>query len=221
MKELGYDLQIVEFTDYVQPNTAVEDGDLLANYFQHQPYLDDFNENNGTHIVSVAAIHYEPFGMYPGKTATLEDLQDGATIAIPNDGSNEARALYLLQDLGLITLKDGVGYTATVLDIADIPRNLNITEIEAAQLVLTLQDVDFAIINGNYALQGGLSVVDDAVAMESSDSDSAQTYANILAVKEGNENDPAVLALVSVLQSDEIADFIDETYQGSVVAMTR
>lgn len=219
MAEAGYDLQIVEFTDYVQPNNSVEADELLANFFQHKPYMNDFNEQNGTHIVSVADVHYEPFGMYPGKTATIEELADGATITIPNDGTNEARALFLLEAEGLITLKEDVGFTATILDIAENPKNLEIKEIEAAQLPMTIQDVDMAVINGNFAMQGGLSVKNDAVATESVESDAAQTYANILAVKEGNEENPAVLALVEALKSDVVRDYIDATYDGAVVAM--
>ena len=188
LKAKGFELEIVEFTDYVMPNTALEDGDLDANFFQHKPYLDDFNANNGTHIVSVAAIHYEPFGIYPGKTASLEELADGAQIAIPNDGTNEARALLLLEAQGLIKLKEDAGMTATNIDIVENPKNLDIIEIEAAQLPRSLQDVDLAVINGNYAIQGGLSVGKDAIAAEDKDSLAAETYANIIAVKEGNEN---------------------------------
>lgn len=144
----GYNLEVVEFTDYVLPNTALEEGDLDANYFQHGPYLDDFNAQNGTHLVAVAAIHYEPFGIYAGKTTSLEELADGATVAIPNDGTNEARALLLLEAQGLIKLNEGVTFTATKLDIAENPKNLDIQEIEAAQLPRSLQDVDLAVING-------------------------------------------------------------------------
>ena len=175
LKAKGFELEIVEFTDYVMPNTALEDGDLDANFFQHKPYLDDFNANNGTHIVSVAAIHYEPFGIYPGKTASLEELADGAQIAIPNDGTNEARALLLLEAQGLIKLKEDAGMTATKIDIVENPKNLDIIEIEAAQLPRSLQDVDLAVINGNYAIQGGLSVGNDAIAAEDKDSLAAET----------------------------------------------
>lgn len=212
----GYDLQIVEYEDYVLPNTATESGELDANYFQHQPYLTNFNEENGTHLVSVAAIHYEPFGIYAGKVDSLDKLTDGSTIAIPNDGTNEARALYLLEAQGLIKLKSDVGFTATVLDIAENPKNLKIEELDAAQLVRALQDVDVAVINGNYAIQGGLKVA-DALAVEDASSESAQTYANILVVKEGNENLPKIQALVKALQSDEVRQFINDTYDGAVV----
>ena len=215
----GITLKVIEYTDYVQPNMVTESGEVDANYFQHKPYLDTFNEENGTHLVSVAAIHYEPFGLYPGKTAAIADLKDGAKIAVPNDGSNEARALLLLQAQGLITLKDGAGMTATKLDIVDNPKNLDIVEMEAAQLPRTLSDVDMAVINGNYAIEAGLSVSKDAVATEDADSEAAKTYANILVVKEGNENSPAIQALVKALQSDEVRDYINSTYDGAVVPM--
>ncbi|MEA5060557.1 MAG: MetQ/NlpA family ABC transporter substrate-binding protein [Candidatus Pelethousia sp.] len=213
----GYDLEIVEFTDYVLPNTALENGELDANYFQHQPYLDDFNAENGTHLVSVAAIHYEPFGIYAGKTAGLDNLADGATVAIPNDGTNEARALLLLEAQGLIKLNEGTGLTATKLDIAENAKNLDIQEIEAAQLARALQDVDIAVINGNYAIQAGLKVK-DALAVEDKDSMAAETYANVLVVKEGNENTDATKALVAALQSEAVREFIDATYEGAVIA---
>ena len=217
LKAKGFELEIVEFTDYVMPNTALEDGDLDANFFQHKPYLDDFNANNGTHIVSVAAIHYEPFGIYPGKTASLEELADGAQIAIPNDGTNEARALLLLEAQGLIKLKEDAGMTATKIDIVENPKNLDIIEIEAAQLPRSLQDVDLAVINGNYAIQGGLSVGKDAIAAEDNDSHAAETYANIIAVKEGNENTEKTKALIEVLQSETVRSFIEATYDGAVI----
>ena len=217
LKAKGFELEIVEFTDYVMPNTALEDGDLDANFFQHKPYLDDFNANNGTHIVSVAAIHYEPFGIYPGKTASLEELADGAQIAIPNDGTNEARALLLLEAQGLIKLKEDAGMTATKIDIVENPKNLDIIEIEAAQLPRSLQDVDLAVINSNYAIQGGLSVGKDAIAAEDKDSLAAETYANIIAVKEGNENTEKTKALIEVLQSETVRSFIEATYDGAVI----
>lgn len=212
-------LEIVEFTDYVQPNTAVESGDLDANYFQHQPYLTSFNADNGTHLVSVASIHYEPFGIYAGKTDSVANLKDGATISLPNDGSNETRALLLLQQEGVITLKDGINASsnATVRDIATNPLNIKFVEMEAAQLALALEDVDLAVINGNYAIQAGLNASTDALAVEDASGDAAQTYSNILVVKEGNENDPAILALVKALQSNEVRKFIEDTYDGAVV----
>lgn len=212
-------LEIVEYTDYVQPNTAVESGDLVANYFQHQPYLDSFNADNGTHLVSVAAIHYEPLGIYPGKTAKLADIPDGGKIAVPNDATNEARALLLLEAQGLIKIKEGAGLNATKIDIAANPKNLEIVEIEAAQLARSLPDVDFAVINGNYALQAELNPLTDAVAYEEKDSEAAKTYANILVVKEGNENNEAVAALIEALKSDAVRTYINDTYQGSVVPM--
>lgn len=217
LKDKGVELEIVEFTDYVQPNTATENGDIDANYFQHKPYMDDFNANNGTHLVSVANIHYEPFGLYPGKTKTIDELQDGAQIAVPNDGTNEARALILLEEQGLIKLKEGVGLEATKLDIVENPKNLDIVEMEAAQLPRTLDSVDMAVINGNYAIDAGLSVANDAIATEDAAGVAAETYANIICVKEGNENNEAVKLLVEVLKSDEIKNFINETYDGAVV----
>ncbi len=218
MAKEGYTLEIVEYNDYVLPNTATESGDIDANYFQHGPYLEDFNAENDTHLVPVAAIHYEPLGIYAGKTASLEELQDGATIAVPNDGTNEARALKLLEAQGLITLDPDAGFTATVLDIVDNPKNLDIQEIEAAQVPRTLADVDLAVINGNYAIDAGLdsSLI---LASEDPDSESAQTYANVLVVKEGNEESEGIQALVKALQSEEVRQFIDETYGGAVVAI--
>lgn len=219
LKEKGYELEIKEFSDYVLPNTSLEDGDLDANYFQHQPYLDDFNTNNNTHLVSVAAIHYEPLGIYAGKTANLADIKDGAKIAVPNDTTNEARALLLLQEQGLITVDEKAGLNATAKDITVNTHNIEIVEIEAAQLVRTLQDVDFAVINGNYALQGGLNVATDALAKEEADSLAAQTYANVLVVREGDEEREDIKALIEVLESKEISEFIAGKYEGSVVSM--
>jgi D-methionine transport system substrate-binding protein len=201
----------------VLPNTALDSGDLGANYFQHQPYLDQFNEENGTKHVCVAPIHYEPLGLYPGKTKTVDELADGAQIAVPNDATNEARALLLLQDIGLITLKSGVGLEATKNDIEANEKNLDIVEVEAAQLPKTLADVDLAVINGNYAIEAGLNAATDALAKEEKDSLAATTYANLIVVKEGDETKPEVQALVTALQSDKIRTFIEETYQGAVV----
>ena len=217
LAEQGIDLEVIEFTEYVQPNLVTESGEVDANYFQHTPYLDSFNEENGTHQVSVGAVHYEPLGIYPGKSSDLENIADGATIAIPSDTTNEARALQLLAAQGLITVRDGAGLTATVNDITDNPHNLQIKEIEAAQLPRTVQDVDFAVINGNYALAAGFSVKNDALATEDASSEAAQTYANILAVKEGRENDPAIQALYAALTSDKVKDYINSTYDGAVV----
>ena len=215
----GIKLDVVEYTDYVQPNLAVEDGSLDANYFQHTPYLNTFNAENGTHIVSVGAIHYEPFGIYAGKVKALADLPDGAKIGVPNDGSNETRALLLLQQEGIITLKEGIDASsnATILDVAENPKKVEIIEMEAAQITRALQDLDFGVINGNYALQAGLNAGTDALAVEDASGSGAQTYANVLCVKEGNENNEAILALFKALTSPEVKDFINKTYQGAVV----
>ena len=217
LAEQGIDLEVVEFSDYVQPNLVTESGEVDANYFQHTPYLDSFNEENGTHLVSVGAVHYEPFGIYPGKSDDLANIADGATIAVPNDTTNEARALQLLAAQGLITVRDGAGLTATVNDITDNPHNLQIKEIEAAQLPRTVQDVDFAVINGNYAMEAGFSAGKDALATEDASSEAAQTYANVLVVKEGRENDPAIQALYAALTGDKVKDYINSTYDGAVV----
>ena len=216
LKEKGYDLDVKEFSDYVLPNTALSDKQLDANYFQHQPYLDEFNKEKGTDIVSAGSIHYEPFGIYAGKTKSLDELKDGAAIAVPNDTSNEARALLLLQAQGLIKLKDGADITATQKDISENKKNLKFKEIEAAQLVRALPDVDLAIINGNYALEGGLKVA-DALAVEADDSIAAATYANIIAVRKGDENREDIKALVEVLKSDEIKKYINDNFDGAVV----
>ena len=217
LAEEGINLEIVEFTDYIQPNTAVENGSIDANYFQHITYLNNFNAENGTHLVSVADVHYEPFGIYAGKTASLEELQDGAQIGVPNDPTNGGRALLLLQEQGLITLKEDVGLEPTKLDIAENPHNYEIVEMEAAQLPRSLGSLDIAVINGNYAMEAGFSVGTDALAIEDASSEAAQTYANVLVVKEGNENDPAIQALYAALTSDTIKDFINNTYDGAVV----
>ena len=217
LAEQGIDLQVTEYGDYVVPNTAVEEGDEDANYFPHQPYLDQFNAENGTHLVSVAAIHYEPFGIYPCKTASLEELPDGALVGVPNDVTNEARALQLLESAGLITLKEGVGLEATTNDIVDNPKNLEFLELEAAMLPNVTTEVDIAAINGNYALQAGFSSAADAIYTEDPNSEAAQTFANIIVVKEGNENNPAVQARVEALQSDAVRDYSHETYDGNVL----
>ena len=213
----GWDLEVTVFDDYVQPNLVVESGDFDANYFQHIPYLDNFNEEQGTHLVNAGGIHYEPFGIYPGTKKTLDDLEDGDTIAVPNDTTNEARALLLLQDNGVITLKDGAGLEATVKDIEENTKNIQIEELEAAQVSRVKDEVAFVVLNGNYALQAGYSVSKDSIAHETSDSEAAKTYVNVIAVKEGNEDNEAVKALVDVLKSDEIKDYINETYDGAVV----
>ncbi|MCI8631255.1 MAG: ABC transporter substrate-binding protein [Firmicutes bacterium] len=217
LAEDGVTLEITEFQDYVFPNEAVSNGELEANYFQHLPYLEQYNEENDTDLVSVAKIHYEPYGIYAGKTATLEELQDGAKVAVPNDATNEARALLLLEQEGLITLKEGVGIGATALDIVDNPKNLEIVELEAAFIPRSLQDVDIAVINGNYAIEAGLNASKDALATEAADSVGADTFANIICVKAGNEENEGVKKLIEVLTSEEIKTFINDKYEGAVV----
>ena len=213
----GWTLDVKEFEDYVQPNLVVESGDIDANYFQHVPYLDNFNKENGTHIVNAGGIHYEPFGLYPGTKSDLSELSEGDVIAVPNDTTNEARALLLLEANGVITLKEGVGLTATVKDIEENPLNVQIQELEAAQVPRVIDEVSFVVLNGNYALEAGFSVAKDAVAYEKSDSEAAKTYVNIIGVKEGRENEDGIQALVKILKSDEIKAFINETYDGAVV----
>ncbi len=215
----GYELVIKEFVDYVQPNLTLQNKELDANYFQHKPYLDDFNVENKTTLESIAAIHYEPFGIYPGKTKSLSDLADGAQIAVPNDSTNEARALLLLEAQGLIKLKENAGLKATVTDIAENPKNIKIREIEAAQLARSLPDVDIAVINGNYALEAKLNVKTDALAIEDASSLAAETYANIIAIRQGDENREDLKALVDALKSEKVKKFIEEKYSGSVVPM--
>ena len=217
LAEKGYDLQVTVFDDYVQPNNVVESGEIDANYFQHIPYLDSFNEEQGTHLVNAGGIHYEPFGIYAGTESDLSNVPDGATIAVPNDTTNEARALLLLQDNGLLTLSTDAGINATILDIEENPYNIEFVELEAAQVPKVLGEVSFAVINGNYALDAGLNAQTDALATETSDSLAAQTYVNVIAVKEGNESSDATKALVEVLKSDEIRSFIEGEYQGAVV----
>ena len=217
LAEQGYDLQVTVFNDYVQPNEVVESGDFDANYFQHIPYLESFNEEKGTHLVNAGGIHYEPFGIYPGTKSSLDDLAEGDTIAVPNDTTNEARALLLLQDNGIITLKDGAGLEATVNDIAENPKNIKIQELEAAQVARVTGEVAYVVLNGNYALEAGYSVAKDALAYEKSDSEAAKTYVNVIAVKEGNENNPAIKALVDTLKSDTIKQYINDTYDGAVI----
>lgn len=217
LAQKGYDLQVTVFDDYVQPNNVVEEGDIDANYFQHIPYLDSFNEERGTHLVNAGGIHYEPFGIYAGTESDLTNVPEGADVAVPNDTTNEARALLLLQDNGLLKLKADAGINATINDIEENPYKINFVEMEAAQVPKVLSEVAFAVINGNYALDAGLNAQTDALATETSDSLAAQTYVNVIAVKEGNENSDAVKALVEVLKSDEIKKFIEDTYQGAVV----
>ena len=217
LEEEGYDLEVTVFDDYVQPNEVVESGDFHANYFQHIPYLNSFNEEKGTHLVNAGGIHYEPFGIYPGTKSSLDDIADGDTIAVPNDTTNEARALLLLQDNGIIKLKDGAGLEATVNDIEENPYNVEIVELAAEQVARVAEETSYIVLNGNYALQAGYSVSKDALAYETSDSEAAKTYVNVIAVKEGNENSDKIKALVDVLKSDEIKDFINEKYDGAVI----
>ena len=207
MASKGYDLKIVEYTDYVLPNKALDSGDLDANYFQHQPYLDSFNAQNGTELSGVAVIHYEPFGIYAGKSASLDAIPEKGTVLVPNDLTNEARALLLLEAQGLITLKEDAGLEATKNDIV---------EIEAAQLPRSLQDGDVAVINGNYAIEAGLKV-SDALATEDAESLAAQTYGNVIAVRAGEEESPKTKALIEALTSDEVKSFMESTYEGAVV----
>ena len=214
----GITLEIVNYDDYVLPNNNVEDGQLDANYFQHITYMNNFNEDSGTHLVSVAGLHYEPFGIYAGKSASLDALPDGAQIAIPDDPTNGGRALLLLQEQGLIKLKDGVGLEPTVEDIAENPHDYKIKQLTANLLTTTLQDVDVAVINGNYAIGAGLKA-SEALAIESADGIAGTAYVNVLAVKEGRENDETIKALIKALTSDEVKAFIDETYGGGVVAV--
>lgn len=218
LAQAGYTLEVKEYNDYILPNTALQDGELDANYFQHITYLNDFNQENGTDLVSVAEIHFEPFGLYSEKVTDVADLPDGAVVAVPNDTTNEARALLLLQQEGLIKLKDGAGISATVLDIEENPKNLQIQEVEAAQVPRTLPEVDLAAINGNYALNAGLNVA-DAIATESSTGEAAKAYANVLAVKAGNEHSPKTQALKEALLSPTVAQFIEDNYGGAVVAV--
>ena len=217
LKDYGYDLEVTEFDDYVQPNLVVESGEFDANYVEHLPYLKSFNKEQGTHLVDAGDIHYEPFGIYPGTKSKLEDVADGDRIAIPNDTTNEARALLLLQDNGLIKLKDETSLTATVNDIAENPHNLEFVELEAAQVARVVNEVQYVVLNGNYALEAGYSVGKDAIAYEANDSIAAKTYVNIIAVEKGNENSDKIKALVTVLRSDEIKKFIDDTYDGAVI----
>ncbi len=216
----GYTLEVVEFNDYVQPNTVTEAGEVDANYFQHRSYLDTFNEENGTHLVEAGGIHYEPFGLYAGKTASLDALADDAQVALPNDTTNEARALLLLQQEGLIKLADGAGITATPQDVVENPKNLQFVEVEAATIPRILDDVDIAAINGNYALDAGLSVADDALAIEDAASDAAQIYTNVIVVPEGKQDDAKVKALVDALHSEAVRSYIDATYNGAVVVVS-
>lgn len=219
LKEKGYTLEIKEFDDYPQQNVVVDEGEFDANYFQHQPYLDNFNEEKGSDLVSAAKIHYEPLGIYPGASENLENIKDGAKIAVPNDATNEARALLLLEENGIITLKEDAGLNATKKDVEENPHNIEIVELDAAQIARVVEELDFVILNGNYALDAGFNVQTDAIAKEEADSEAAQTYANIIAVKKESKDSEKIKALVEVLQSEEIGKFITDTYEGAVVPM--
>lgn len=216
IKAAGYELKVVEYNDYVQPNVALSEGDLDANYFQHKPYLDNYNQENGTDLVSAAAIHFEPMGIYAGKSSDIKNVPDGAKIAVPSDATNEARALLLLQDQGVLKLKDGVGLEATKNDIAENPHNVEFVEVEAASVPRTLQDADFGVINGNYALSAGLDTT-ATLASEGAGSEAAKTYANIVAVRKGEDATEKTKALVAALTSDTAKKFIENQYKGSVI----
>jgi D-methionine transport system substrate-binding protein len=217
LAEQGWDLQVTVFDDYVQPNNVVESGEFDANYFQHIPYLESFNEEQGTHLVNAGGIHYEPFGLYPGTKSSLDELADGDEIAVPNDTTNEARALLLLEANGVLTLREGAGLTATVNDVASYSKDIKIIELAAESVKDAIPDAAFVVLNGNYALEAGLSVAKDSIAYESTDSEAAKTYVNVIAVKEGHENDEKIKALVDVLKSDAIVNYINSTYDGAVV----
>ena len=218
LAEQGITLEIVKLEDSITPNTGVIEGSLDANYFQHVPYLEQFNKENNSSLVSVGAVHYEPFGIYAGKTKDLKDLPDGATVAVPNNVTNEARALLLLAQEGIIKLKDDAGINATVEDIVENPKNIKFKELAPEQLVAALPDVDVAVINGNYAIEGGLHV-SQALAVEANDGLAAQTYGNIIATSAEKANDPAIKKLVEVLQGPEVSKYIKETYDGAVVPL--
>lgn len=217
LADQGWTLDVTIFDDYILPNNVVESEEFNANYFQHIPYLNSFNEEQGTHLVNAGGIHYEPFGIYPGTKSDLSELADGDTIAVPNDTTNEARALLLLEDNGVLTLKEGAGLEATVNDIEAKNVDVEILELEAAQVARVKDEVAFVVLNGNYALQAGFSVANDSVAYETSDSEAAKTYVNVIAVKEGHEEDDGIKALVEVLKSDEIKQYINDTYDGAVI----
>ena len=217
LEEQGWELEVTEFQDYVQPNLVVDSEEFDANYFQHIPYLESFNEEQGTELVNAGGIHYEPFGIYPGTKTSLDELEEGDVIAVPNDTTNEARALLLLEANGIITLREDAGLTATVNDIEENPLGIKIQELEAAQVARVVNEVEYVVLNGNYALEAGFSVGKDSIAYEASDSVAAKTYVNIIAVYEGNETSDKIKALVSVLRSDEIKKFIEETYDGAVI----
>lgn len=218
LAEEGYTLVIEEFSDYILPNTALSEGEIDANYFQHITYMNNFNEEYGIKMVSAAGIHYEPFALYAGKTASIDELTEGAQIAVPNDATNEARALLLLEQEGLITLKEGAGILATKDDIVENPLKLQIIETNAELLPSVLQDVDMAVINGNFAIAAELNIA-DALAVEADDGTAAEAYINVVTVMDGDENDPKIQALVKVLTSEEVRTYMEDTYQGGVVPL--
>jgi len=215
LEKEGYTVEITEFNDYNQPNTAVEEGSLDANFFQHTPYLNEQNSSKGYHLVSVGAVHLEPMGLYSKKVKSLEELKDGATIAVPNDPSNEARALKLLAGKGLIKIKDGELVTSK--DITENPKNLKFNELEAAAVPRAIDDVDAAVINGNYAIEAKFNPAKDAIIIEDKASEAAKPYANIVVVKQGNENQEKIKALVKAMTSPEVKEFIEKEYNGSVI----
>ena len=217
LAEKGVELEIVVFDDYVLPNNALDAGDIDANYFQHKPYLNMFNEKNGTKLVPVGDIHYEPLGIYPGKASDLANIADGAQIGVPNDGSNEARALYLLEAQGLIKVNHEMGYEATKEDITENPHKIDIKELDADKIPSLIVDLDFAVVNGNYAIASGIN--ETVLASEDKESEAAKTYANVIAVKEGNEENELVKLLLEGLADERVKTFISEKYQGSVVAL--
>jgi D-methionine transport system substrate-binding protein len=214
----GIDLQVVEFNDYIQPDRALAAGQLDANFFQHVPYLNDFNKKNHTDLVPTVPVHFEPLGLYPGKSKSLAHVPDGAHIAVPNDTTNEARALLLLQSAGLIRLKDPNSLSETKRDIVSNPHHIQIDELDAAAIPRVIRDEDYAVINGNYAIQAGFKV-SDALAVERADSLAAKTYANVIVVRKGDEHNPAIEALDKAITSPAVKQFIDERYHGSVVAV--
>lgn len=218
LEEEGYTLEVKEFTDYVQPNTVTEAGEVDANYFQHRPYLENFNEEQGTHLVEVAGVHFEPMGIFSSSVESLDDVAEGAVVAVPNDATNEARALLLLEQEGLIEVDDEAGINATINDITSNPKNLEFEELEAANLPNILEDVSIAVINGNYALAADFTM-DDALAVEANDSLAADTYTNVIVVKDGNQDSEKIKALAEACNSDEVRDYITDNYQGSVVAV--
>lgn len=215
LEKEGYTVEITEFNDYNQPNTAVEEGSLDANFFQHTPYLNEQNSSKGYHLVSVGAVHLEPMGLYSKKVKSLDELKDGATIAVPNDPSNEARALKLLAGKGLIKIKDGELVTSK--DITENPKNLKFNELEAAAVPRAIDDVDAAVINGNYAIEAKFNPAKDAIIIEDKNSEAAKPYANIVVVKKGNEDQEKIKALVKAMTSPEVKEFIEKEYNGSVI----